>query len=161
MGAKAKKKPRRGSWQAELQTGLLRYGFERYADYLASDLWTETKRRFYDSLDEPPACSKCQATERLQVHHLRYRMLGREPVSDLTLLCDSCHRGVHRFQSRRGLALDEATEQWVKPATTKRERQLRQLESFAKKLGMRVVPVDEPKTVLCPFCGGESVHPLT
>ena len=38
----------------------------------------------------------CTNDKLLQVHHLNYDRLGREDVEgDLTLACDSCHRGEH------------------------------------------------------------------
>lgn len=41
-------------------------------------------------------CEKCRSTKRLQVHHETYERIGRERLSDLTLLCDSCHKKEHR-----------------------------------------------------------------
>lgn len=40
-------------------------------------------------------CEKCRSTKRLQVHHKTYERLGHEKMSDLKLLCNSCHGKEH------------------------------------------------------------------
>ena len=41
-------------------------------------------------------CEKCGAEERLDVHHLTYENFGFEKDEDLQILCQNCHRAVHR-----------------------------------------------------------------
>ena len=40
-------------------------------------------------------CEKCGSGKKLHVHHLTYTSKGREPLSDLQLLCEKCHHTVH------------------------------------------------------------------
>jgi 5-methylcytosine-specific restriction endonuclease McrA len=37
-------------------------------------------------------CEKCGSRKRIQVHHINYRSLGKEKMSDLQLICNLCHR---------------------------------------------------------------------
>jgi HNH endonuclease len=72
-------------------------GFERYADYLASEHWREVRKRYRES-DRPQRC-KCGA-EGTQLHHTTYVRLGRESLTDLVLLCENCHRRRHGLSKR-------------------------------------------------------------
>jgi hypothetical protein len=40
-------------------------------------------------------CQVCGVRQRLEVHHLHYRSLGREELGDLKVLCDACHDKAH------------------------------------------------------------------
>ncbi len=40
-------------------------------------------------------CQGCDEDERLEVHHLTYERLGREPMRDLMVLCRLCHAREH------------------------------------------------------------------
>ena len=61
--------------------------------YYASDHWRKRSKDFRQSKGR---CAKCGATEKLQVHHKRYRFY-REKDSDLVCLCETCHlKGVHK-----------------------------------------------------------------
>lgn len=37
-------------------------------------------------------CEKCESPFRIQVHHIHYRSLWHERLSDLQLICKRCHR---------------------------------------------------------------------
>jgi hypothetical protein len=66
----------------------------RYADYLRTDHWRETRERAL--MRAGHQCKRCEATDRrLDVHHLSYERLGRELESDLTVLCSICHAIEH------------------------------------------------------------------
>lgn len=67
-------------------------GFERYADYLASDHWQDLRRRYRES-DLPQSC-KCGAPANA-LHHKTYVRLGEELLTDLEALCHGCHRVAH------------------------------------------------------------------
>lgn len=77
---------------------LRKIGFERYADYLASDHW-QTIRREYAESDLPQRCACGAVYESL--HHLTYERLGSEWLGDLEPLCDSCHRKAHHRRPTR------------------------------------------------------------
>lgn len=37
-------------------------------------------------------CEKCMRDNRLQIHHVTYKRLGHERLSDLQVVCFRCHR---------------------------------------------------------------------
>lgn len=46
---------------------------------------------------ERKLCEKCGSIEELHVHHLSYKRLYHERLSDLQVLCKHCHlKGVHK-----------------------------------------------------------------
>lgn len=64
-----------------------------YQAYMRSPEWRSRRAAalsFYGA-----RCSRCWATERLDVHHRTYRNFGHEPLMDLEILCRPCHRRVH------------------------------------------------------------------
>ena len=65
-----------------------------YLAYLRSTTWQDMRALVFAHYGA--RCDRCGARERLQVHHQTYKMLGRESVHDLIVLCDDCHRRVHR-----------------------------------------------------------------
>lgn len=80
--------------------GLLqRTGYQRYAEYLASEHWQGLKARYRQS-DRPKRCA-CGARRRLHLHHLTYERLGAESLTDLILLCADCHDAAHRKNAKR------------------------------------------------------------
>lgn len=60
--------------------------------YLRSKQWY-FKRNLIRSRDK--ACKLCNSKLVLQVHHISYRNLTNEPLKDLILLCDKCHKAQH------------------------------------------------------------------
>ena len=63
---------------------------QSYREYLKSAHWQEIRKA---KLKEAGyKCQKCGARESLDIHHLHYRTLGHERMSDLQALCRSCHR---------------------------------------------------------------------
>lgn len=40
-------------------------------------------------------CTTCKSKHGLQVHHIRYNLVPREPVADLRVLCEVCHLELH------------------------------------------------------------------
>ena len=68
-------------------------GHEDYQDYLMSEHWLrkrEAAREYYGD-----SCCFCNDRNNLQVHHRHYRTLGREAMTDLSVLCDDCHGHHH------------------------------------------------------------------
>lgn len=69
-----------------------------YQDYLKSEQWQETKRRYYEFF--PRECAFCGSKKRIHLHHRRYsgqygNILGIESLKDLIALCASCHAQWH------------------------------------------------------------------
>ena len=61
-----------------------------YMEYMASDVWDKKRRRILKRDDY--TCQHCRATNKpLDVHHLTYKHLFKEPLKDLISLCRDCH----------------------------------------------------------------------
>lgn len=75
------------------QEVLNRNGFASYADYLASDLWADIRRRVLER--DGGCCVICSKTAS-QVHHTSYGdvTIRGERLDKLFSLCGSCHVGV-------------------------------------------------------------------
>lgn len=66
----------------------------RYDQFMASDEWRDIRTVILDIYDHH--CAECGATEDLHVHHLTYdRFGGDELMTDLKVLCHSCHEKAH------------------------------------------------------------------
>ena len=69
-----------------------------YRLYLRTPHWKRMRRRAIVFANY--RCITCRSDKRLEVHHLRYRdergrsILWREKMSDLQVLCHSCHAKV-------------------------------------------------------------------
>lgn len=70
-----------------------------YKAYLRSPEWDARRRSALDR--DGHQCRGCGVKKNLQVHHIRYDNLGREPLEDLTTLCVECHKAVHRTIANR------------------------------------------------------------
>lgn len=76
-----------------------------YKEYLESDHWKETRQK---RLSMPFCfCEVCGWGTHLNVHHNTYKNIGKEKMSDLTILCHNHHREVHEMTSR-GMGIKEA-----------------------------------------------------
>jgi 5-methylcytosine-specific restriction endonuclease McrA len=84
-------------------------GFATYADYLASEHWQTTRRRFISSGIWKGKCHGCRRLlENPEIHHRTYARIGHERLDDLNGLCRDCHIAAHDFE-KRGLNLKSAT----------------------------------------------------
>ena len=86
-------------------------GYRSYSDYLASPHWLDVRERWKASnMFKGWVCHSfgCISDGRLSLHHWTYERMGREELTDLILVCDGCHRRIHRLE-KGGMALDEAT----------------------------------------------------
>ena len=61
--------------------------------YLRSPHWKALRRLKISSVGY--RCEKCKTRGRLDVHHIHYRNLGNEKLSQLRVLCRACHRKEH------------------------------------------------------------------
>lgn len=64
-----------------------------YADYLKSDHWQQTRLSALKRAKHK--CQLCNSTGKLHVHHNNYNNRGCERVSDLIVLCETCHAKQH------------------------------------------------------------------
>lgn len=65
-----------------------------YDDYLHSAHWQRTRQLALEHYGR--SCFSCGATSQLQVHHRTYERVGSERLRDLAVVCDDCHRRIHR-----------------------------------------------------------------
>ncbi len=61
-----------------------------YRRYLESIAWEKRRARALELAGH--RCQECDATDRLEVHHLTYDRLFEEHDDDLRVLCHLCHR---------------------------------------------------------------------
>lgn len=70
-----------------------------YLAYLNSPGWRQTRNR---KLAEAKwTCERCFARRDLNVHHKTYVRLGMELMSDLEVLCFTCHNGHHNTEAQK------------------------------------------------------------
>lgn len=82
-----------------------------YQYYLRSDAWEEKKKQVFER--DGYRCVLCNA-EATQCHHKHYENIGKELLSDLASMCESCHYATHeRLREGKKKASNPA-----KPKTT-------------------------------------------
>ena len=99
---KSKKRPapvfhptenRRETSQREFFEKLNDLGFQTYEEYLRSDVWQATRKRYVSS-EYPKFCLVCGSKD-FDLHHRTYERLGHEELFDLVPLCTSHHIALH------------------------------------------------------------------
>ena len=68
---------------------------EIYHEYLQTKDWFNKRNQALAFSDYK--CNRCKSMENIQVHHLNYNTIGNESLSDLEVLCNSCHKEVHNI----------------------------------------------------------------
>ena len=81
-----------------------------YAAYLRSAGWRDRRQKAIEAAGGRYAT--CGSSERLEVHHLHYRTVGRERTQDLLVPCHECHSIEHEAKG----AADEMTRRFVEIA---------------------------------------------
>lgn len=66
-----------------------------YDTYLKSKAWKQKREQVLKRDDD--RCALCNGHAN-NVHHKTYINIGREPLSDLTSLCDECHSKFHKIE---------------------------------------------------------------
>lgn len=77
--------------------------YATYQDYLDSAEWQAKRaaaRARYGNRCQACQCNGTGSQGRLQVHHLTYERVGRERMSDFTVLCERCHKREHDLDER-------------------------------------------------------------
>lgn len=72
-----------------------RQWWRNYRRYLKSEAWQERRKKLYR--DRGGRCEDCgrELRGRYHAHHLNYTNVGREPLQELLLLCEGCHKKRH------------------------------------------------------------------
>jgi hypothetical protein len=72
-----------------------------YEAYLRTPHWRAVRRRYWAS-KRPKRCAACGiAGVPLDLHHKTYARLGKERLSDLTLMCRPCHEALHKRKRKK------------------------------------------------------------
>ena len=94
--AEAKRKPRR---------------LNAYQAHLRSDDWAAKRKEAIEAAGHK--CQACGSRKPLQVHHMTYKRLKNEPLSDLRVLCADCHKNAHESD---GKAVSDSTAAFMRMA---------------------------------------------
>lgn len=85
---------------------MQRFSKEQYKEYIQSEEWRH-KRQMIAYIHHYK-CAKCGkiCTDKFnlngfEVHHKTYANFMHEKVSDLTFLCQRCHRIIHKFKYQK------------------------------------------------------------
>jgi hypothetical protein len=65
-----------------------------YGAYMRSDDWKAKRARYFAS-DYPNSCYCCASIGAVDLHHMTYKRLGHELLSDLLPICRNCHEELH------------------------------------------------------------------
>lgn len=71
---------------------LIRKHFE-YKLYMRSKEWLQLRQERMEQ--DNFKCTRCGCSDDLRVHHLNYKRIYKERLSDLITLCKKCHSVVH------------------------------------------------------------------
>lgn len=68
-----------------------------YYKYLHTQHWAQLRELKLAEVDY--RCQLCYSPKKLHVHHRTYVRLGREKLTDLTVLCKECHDVFHKYRT--------------------------------------------------------------
>lgn len=97
-----------------------------YQNYIESHEWQKKRMAFLRSR-HPKCCYVCSTPYALgfHLHHLTYENLGREPLSDLVMVCPPYHELIHFVYDKQGSepikSLKEVTEYLRKAVISRME----------------------------------------
>ena len=75
-----------------------------YKDYLLSNEWK--KKRNKKLKEAGNKCEECGSDKKLQVHHKTYKHIFKEPLTDLMVLCDTCHKLIHKLLTEEEIEIE-------------------------------------------------------
>ena len=82
-----------------------------YNEYLKSEHWNKRKKTALKWWEN--RCALCNSDDELHVHHRSYANLGQEPLSDLIVLCKSCHELFHDKITKEPKEVEIAVKQLI------------------------------------------------
>lgn len=62
-------------------------------EYMQSNKWKATRQLIL--LRDDYSCLSCSSKDRLEIHHITYKRMGNEKLSDLATVCRNCHQEIH------------------------------------------------------------------
>lgn len=66
---------------------------DEYLEYLKSPEWKAIRINLFKARGKQ--CNRCGSKKAIQVHHLTYKRLFNERMTDLEILCSPCHKREH------------------------------------------------------------------
>ena len=93
-----------------------------YTEYLMTQHWRCLRKIIYELKKQK--CQKChKEIQEYNVHHLTYKRIGNERITDLQLLCYDCHERIHLSKDEK---IDkEKTKKRKKHSKKKKENNLK------------------------------------
>jgi len=67
--------------------------FQKYSEYLLSDQWEYKRQKVLKRANY--ICESCLENQAIQVHHLTYKHVFKEPLFELVAICETCHDILH------------------------------------------------------------------
>lgn len=92
------------------------HGITDYHTYIQSEAWWKRRTKYFETHQK--ACNKCNKTNIIVLHHIKYQKsdFGKEKDKDLVALCRECHNDFH---SKYGVHTDmhKMHKKWMKELT--------------------------------------------
>lgn len=70
----------------------------KYQTYLYSKKWKVKRRKVLSRAKYK--CERCKKRQATQVHHLTYKRIFNEKLSDLMAVCAKCHMEIHGIKEK-------------------------------------------------------------
>ena len=99
-----------------------------YPNYLKSPAWHTKKAQVLER--DGYRCALCNTEDDLEVHHRNYDNIGKEPLSDLTSLCRSCHQRYENDKQELSLGSHETIPTRSQPCDIHKQQLPRESPSF-------------------------------
>lgn len=99
--------------------------------YLSSQHWKALREKVYQ--DRGAECERCHAPlehKAMVVHHNTYKRFGNENMADLNLLCQKCHKIIHRKKKDGREENRGVMELYRKLSKSERKRALEYMETL-------------------------------
>lgn len=76
--------------------------FIDYFEWMKSPAWRQIRNR--KMKESGYKCELCGSAKNLHVHHITYENIGHEPLDDLLVVCNKCHKKLHEedFKKKGG-----------------------------------------------------------
>lgn len=75
----------------------------KYQAYLYSDKWKAKRHKVLHRAKYK--CERCKKKQATQIHHLTYKRIFNERLSDLQAVCSSCHMRIHSIRTPKKVSV--------------------------------------------------------
>ena len=85
-------------YQVQTMVHLISRNYKNiYHNYLNTKEWFDKRNISLEYANYK--CCRCNETENLQIHHLNYNTVGDESIGDLEVVCNKCHKNIHKINN--------------------------------------------------------------